>query len=375
MIKVLQIGMSSNIGGIETYLMQQFRNIDKTEIMYDFLNINNGIMAFDDEIKKLGGNVYNVVPRRCNAIIHYYQVSRLIYKNRNVYHAVTLNALGLTYIFPLIIAALVGIPIRVMHSHNGGYGRKNGKLRRMLILFNKIISKFVVNKYIACSELAGKWMFDNNRFEVLHNVVDLDKYRYNELNRKTIRKELQINDEDILIAHIGRFAYQKNQKFLIDVMHELIKEEPTAVLLLIGSWDGPDGMEVFNEVKDAIERYGLEVNVKLLGLRKDIDIMASAFDCFCLPSRFEGLPVTAIEMQSVGVPCVLSDTITKEVKISSQVEFLSLNNCKIWAEKILEFAKKEKNNNRDKLIGNGYSKENSILEVRKLYGLLDKKAY
>lgn len=336
MIKVLQIGMTRNIGGLETYLMQQFNHLDYNKVKYDFVNITGEYdIAFSDEIKSKGSKIYNVISRHSNPLLHYYQWIKILFENKGKYAAIVLNSNSLEYVFPIFIAKIFKIPVRIMHSHNTSWEHKIGFGRKCLLKINRILLNFSVTDYWACSKAAGIWMFGENKsFRIVHNAIEVQKYKYNSVKRNEIRKILKLKGKYV-VGHVGRFTYQKNHDFLIDIFKEVSDIEPNAVLLLVG--DAVGDLSYINNIKDKVKKLKIEDKVKFLGMRKDVPEIMQAMDCFVLPSHFEGLPLVGIEAQAAGLKCFFSDVITEEVGITNLSQFISLkDSAKKWAKKIIE---------------------------------------
>lgn len=367
-IRVLQIGMTKNIGGLETYLMQQFDHLDKTKVMYDFVNITSeDEIVFKDKILQAGGRIYGVRSRHSNPIRHYWQWIRLLHHIAKNYKAIVLNSNSITYVFPIFIARFFGIPMRVMHSHNSGFEQKIGLAKRLIIAMNRILLKWGATDYFACSKLAGEWMFGkDSHFTVIPNAIDCAKYRFNENVRNQVRQSLGIEDQ-FVIGHVGRFTYQKNHSFLLDIFHEIHKQNSHSVLLLVG--DAVEDMSFYRAAKEKVKQYHLEDCVQFLGMRNDVPQLMQAMDCFVLPSKFEGLPVVGIEAQAAGLPCFFADTITREVGITELVYFFSIqNNEKQWAEIIVGTCKNGKRKNMEKEISNaGYDIQSEIRKIENFY--------
>ena len=357
-IRVLQIGMHDNLGGVENFIMNYYRNIDRKVIQFDFINIYDKI-CYEKEIKQLGGKIYNISNAKKNPFKYYKQLKKILTKNK--YEIIHINLLSFANILPILAAKRVGVPNIILHSHNGGVPK--GKLRKVL---NKINQKFILKnkkfKLWACSELAGKWMFGENTFRVIDNAIDTKKFEFNEEKRKNKRKELKINN-NFVIGHVGRFQEQKNHEFLIDVFSEIYKKRHDAVLLLIGVG------ELQDKIQKKINQMHLEKNVKMLGAIKDIADYYQTMDIFLLPSLFEGFPIVAIEAQCAGLLCVLSKNITKEAKILSSTNFISLDETKEqWAQKILKLYE---NYNRNSILNKNeierYNIKNKAKELQELY--------
>lgn len=333
-VRVLQIGMTKNIGGLETYLMQQFDHLDKTKVTYDFVNITSeDEIVFKDKILQAGSHIYGVRSRHSNPIRHYWQWIILLHRIAKNYKAIVLNSNSITYVFPIFIARFFGIPMRIMHSHNSGFEQRIGFAKKVIMKMNRFLLKWGATDYFACSQLAGKWMFgEKTPFTVIPNAIDCSKFCFDSEIRNETRKSLNIEDK-FVVGHVGRFTYQKNHGFLIDVFNEIHKINPKAVLLLIG--DAVGNMSYYEKAKQKVQQYGLTGCVQFLGMRNDVPLLMQAMDCFILPSRFEGLPVVGIEAQAAGLPCFFSDTITREVGLTELAHFVSLkDSSEDWAKKI-----------------------------------------
>lgn len=349
-IHVLQIGMTKNVGGLETYLMQQFRHLDKSKITYDFVNITaEDDIVFKQEILEAGSHVYGVMSRHSNPIRHYWQWLKLLHKIGKNYKVIVLNSNGMTYVFPLVAARLFRIPMRVIHSHNSGFEQKIGLARKAIIVMNKILLKWGATDYFACSKIAGEWMFgENTKFTIIPNAIDINQFKFNQEVRDNKRKELNIPSDYVVIGHVGRFTYQKNHAFLIDIFYKLLKVCPNAKLLLIG-----DGPYLFN-IKRSVSELRIEDSVFFLGRRNDVPQLLQAMDCFVLPSRFEGLPIVGVEAQAAGVPCIVSDAITRELNINGLVRFVSLRDKDKWVNSIMAYHGFTKRDQLEKLRNAGY---------------------
>lgn len=370
-VYVLQIGMTKNIGGLETYLMQQFEHINNNIVRYDFVNITGEYdIVFSDKIKQSGSNIYNICSRHKNPILHYWQWMKLLKKHKGKYKVIVLNANSLEYVFPLFMAKIFGISIRIIHSHNAGFEKKIGLVRKILIAFNKFLLKFSATYYFACSQKAGEWMFGKKKkFIIVHNAIDVEKYKYDLQIRQKKRKELEIKDK-FVIGHIGRFVYQKNHEFLIDVFNKIHEMLPEVELLLIG--DAVENKIYLNEAKQKVKDLGLEKKVKFLGMRKDVSELMQVMDCFVLPSRFEGLPLVGVEAQAAGLPCFFSDTITKEIQITNLVKFISLQeSTKLWAEEIIKSKNFVRKNTSEEIIKNGYDINFEISKIERFYNKIN----
>ena len=200
---------------------------------------------------------------------------------------------------------------------------------------------------MACSNTSAVWMFGKKAFstKVLNNSIDTRRFTYDESIRKLYRKKFDIEDK-FVIGHVGRFDKDKNQKYLVEIFNQVYKKRDNSCLILVG-----DGI-LKSEIEFKVNELGLKSAVIFTGVRSDIPDLLQSFDCFVFPSIFEGLPVTVIEAQASGLKCILSDTITTEVRITELVEFMSLKRSpEDWADKILEYS-------------NGYKRIDTSSQIR-----------
>ena len=367
-LRVLQVGMTRNLGGIETYLIEQFRHLDKSKIDYDFVNITGEYsICYEDEILASGSKIFKVVSRHKNPLLHYWQWFNILLQNKGVYDVIVLNTNSLEYVFPLVLGKVFGIPVRVIHSHNSGFENKQGLARRLLVGMNKKLLAWSANLRFACSQFAGKWMFQDNPYHVIYNAIDIHKYDANSIDREETREALGLHTE-LTLLHVGRFSYQKNHSFLLDIFKEVHAIQPNSVLLLVG--DTTEESEFLTEVKRKIKDYGLENSVRLLGRRDDVNKIMQAADVLVMPSFFEGLTVVGIEAQASDLPLLLSDTVTKELGLLPSTQFISLEaGPTVWAEAVLNSKQHNRQSRYEELKAAGYDIENETERVEKL--LLD----
>ena len=364
-IRVLIIGMHDKIGGVETFLMNYYRNMDRNKIQFDFISIYDKL-CFEDEIQQLGGKVYKICSEKRNPIKYYRQLNKIIEDNQ--YRIVHINMLSLANILPIIVSKSRKVKHIIVHSHNSN--TPSGILRKILNYINKPFLHFATD-FFACSELAAQWMFGKrilkkHNCKIINNAIELDKYKFNEDLRSNIRKKLNIENK-FVIGHVGRFSYQKNHEFLIDVFYEVQKEEKNAILLLIGEG------ELEEEIQKKVKRLGIESNVIFLGTTDRVQDYLQAMDLFILPSRFEGLPVVGIEAQASGTKCIFSKNITSEVKVTNNVEFIGLNeNIEKWKEEILKNKEKYKKDIDSNEIFEKYEIKKTSKELTDIYMKMQK---
>jgi len=236
-------------------------------------------------------------------------------------------------VFWLKEAKKVGIPVRITHSHStAGKGETKRNLMKYAL---RPFAKMYPNQYCACSHYAGQWLFGNKfyasgKVNLVRNAIDTNAFAYNEADRAAARAELGIG-EQLVVGHVGRFMWQKNHEFLIEIFAELHKLHPSSTLLFVG--DGPRREEMKRMVADK----GLAKNVLFVGIRRDIPRLMQAMDAFVLPSRYEGLGIVAVEAQSAGLPCYLSKEVPIEAVLTNQCKSLSLEDSPgVWARQIID---------------------------------------
>lgn len=334
MIRILQVIAGMNAGGMETMIMNYYRNIDRNKIQFDFLITAKEKCFYEDEINKLGGNIYRITARNINLLKNRKELKEFFKKNK--YEIVEFHQ-GITYYYPLKMAKKYGVKTRIIHNH----GIDRVFLKKYKI-YNEIFAKRRISglatNYFSCSEEVNDQLFSNkilknNNIEIVPNAIDIEKYRYNYTVREKIRKELNIEENTKVYGHIGTFTYPKNHKFLIEIFANISQKEKKSKLILIGNG------ALKSDIKREVEEKGLQEKVTFLGTRKDIDKLLSAIDCFLFPSIFEGIPLTLIEAQSNGVPVIMSDTISEKVLINSNCKRISLEDKEKWIEESIKIKK------------------------------------
>lgn len=319
MKKILVIGLSDNIGGIETFFHTYYKNMDKKVLHFDFATVCKTI-AFSNEYKKNGSTIFEL-PNFMKHPIRYYQTLRKIMRE-NSYDIVHINMLSAANILPIKAAKKEGIKKIIVHSHNSDTPK--GFLRKVLDKINSHTLKDDGLIKLACGKKAGEWLFGKKtKFTIVNNAIDINKFKYSEKNRHEIRAKYKIKNSEILLGNVGRLCEQKNQSFLINTLRSLDKKYK---LMIIGSGDKE------TELKKQINNYSLCERVIFVENTAEIEKFYSAFDIFVFPSLFEGVPVAPIEAQANGLKTIVSNNVTHEIDLNNCV-FLSLNN-EIWYDEI-----------------------------------------
>lgn len=308
-IRVAQMMTEMNYGGVEMVVMNYYRHIDRKKIQFDFFVLEGSEIPQREEIESMGGRIY-VVPHYKHLVQYEKTLIRLFKENRyKIVHS-HMNSLS---VFSLRAAKKAGVPVRIAHNHStAGKGEyKKNIIKYMLRHFAKVYP----TELFACSHLAGDWLYGKNaNYTVFNNAIELDKFAYNEQVREKIRKQYHIENKYVL-GHVGRFCYQKNHDFLIDIFEKVHEKEKDAVLLLIGEG------ELEEQIKAKVHRLGLDESVIFAGACNNVNEMYQAMDVFVFPSRYEGLGMVAIEAQAASLPVICSTNVPNEAKILEDTLF------------------------------------------------------
>lgn len=331
--RLLCIVGSMNAGGAETFLMKIYREIDKSKYQMDFAVADANEGFYDKEIISMGGKIHHITPKSKGVFENFGDIRRLV--RREGYKYVLRTSQHSLSALELLAAKLGGAKVRVFRSSNSNTttGSKKQLLLHNLCMF---MPRFFANVRIAPSTEAAEYMFGKGCIEsgnalLVNNGVDTSVYKYSEIGKTKTRHELGIDIQNFVVGHIGRFNQQKNHKFLVDVFKEIRMINSKAILLLVGTG------ELQDSIKQEVVQLGLKDCVVFAGVREDIPEILSAMDVFVFPSLYEGMPNTVIEAQATGLPCIISDTITKEANITRLVEYVSLEKSpREWAEMALK---------------------------------------
>lgn len=330
-IKILYFVDRLDIGGIQTFIFDIIKNL-QPKFQIDVLTLDDGkVYEYVDLFKKSGINVYKLDNIWINSPIDYikYQKAATKFFKENKYDIVHLHASSKNYLL-MKIAKKSGISVRIAHSHSLGF-QTNSKFKKLIgELFKNKLIKYSTH-FFACSDLAGKWLFDKKQFTVINNGIKLERFTFDEKIRNDLRGELMVKNDELLLGHVGRFTTQKNHSYLIHVFAEIVKQNKKAKLILLGSG------ELEDNIKSLVKKLNLDEKVIFAGFKTNANEYFQAIDAFILPSQIEGLGIVLIEAQAAGIPCFASkDSIPKEAKITDLVQFISLNEKpKVWAEAIL----------------------------------------
>lgn len=364
-IRILQIVPSMRAAGIENFIMNLYRHIDRKKVQFDFVVHTKKREIYDDEIECLGGKIYRLTYKDDKNFLKYAKDLKRFFREHPEYKIIHGNMQSMMPVY-LRIAKKSGVPVRIAHAHNSSYEKSvKGFILHILSRF----AKYEATDRFACSKEAAQYLFGNRSFVFIPNAIDVNRFKFDQKKRNEIRRKLGIKDENILIGNIGRFDAQKNHKRIIEIFYDMSKNNNKLYLCLLG-----DG-RLKNEIESLVSKLGLKKKVKFVGIQENTQDYLSAMDVFLFPSLYEGLPVTGIEAQTSGLSCIMSDSITKEVDITGQVKFLSLNDSDIlWGETLFGALRElDKREMSYKIVADtDFNIERSAKRMEKLYNGLQK---
>ena len=343
MKKILLFIDNLEVGGIQTFILNMVKSFDEN-YKFDLLLLDDKKSnKLEEAYEKNGIKIFKLNKiwiKKPFDYVRYYKSINNFFKDNHDYDVIHLNSSSKNY--PVLkFAKKYGIRVRIAHSHNTGFQTKNWLKIFIGNIFKKKLMKYATD-LVACSDLAAIWLFGKKKYfqnevTIVKNGINLELFRYNPDVRRQVRQQYNL-DEKYVICNVGRFVNQKNHKFILDIFKEIHIKNNSAVLLLIG--EGPLMEDIINYSK----LLGINEFILFLGYKCNVSDFLQASDIFLMPSLYEGFPVTSIEAQASGLPCVFSDTITEHAKIIDNSKFLSLNSTPLeWANTCLSI----KNNQRD----------------------------
>ena len=342
-IRVLEVIGGMNRGGAESMIMNLYRNVDKSKVQFDFLVHIKDKGLYDDEIESMGGRIYHMTRFKGYNSWAYYKNCCKFFEKHPEYKVVH-GHIGSCAAFYLKAAKKYGA-FTIAHSHSAA--SKAHKAHNAHDFFYRIFSyptRYVADQLFGCSTEAGisrygKKAVKSKKYRNFCNAIDLDQFVYSTATREKKRKEFNISDDKLVIAQIGRLTPQKNPPMIYAIFKDIVNADPHAICLWVGTG------EEENEYREKINNEGYSDKIVMTGVRSDVPDILQAVDCFLFPSLWEGLPVSVIEAQAAGLPCVIADTISKETEVSDLIEWHSLNESpSLWAERCITLG----TNNREK---------------------------
>ena len=376
-IKVLYLTYSLNAGGIEALCVNIIKRINKDKFQIDFVTVKakNQKQFYDDIVRQCGSKIYAVGDVGKGPIRKYFTTRRdirYIIKNGE-YDVVHVHWGHFDRIPDEFAAKLYGVKKIIIHSHSGGLESSVPFYRTRTILQKclKHLYPYLATDFFTCSDKASEWAFPKslikeNRVVQINNGVDVDVFSYSDELREKYRKKLQLNDE-FVVGHVGRFTEVKNHTFILDVFYEIHRIEPNSKLLLIGN--GP----LSNDIRNKISSLNLNDNVIMFGNSTEVFGMMAAMDIFLFPSIYEGLPVSGIEAQAMGLKVFASENISKDVIITNNWITKSLHDtAENWAHDIISQGRNyPRMNMRNDIEKAGFSIEKTVKYLEEVYSCND----
>lgn len=343
------------IGGLAGVVMNYYRNINKGSLQIDIASTNEAPTELTDELINYKSH-YFCLGKRTHVLSYFYRLNKLC-KGYDVIHV---NGNSATTVIELLAAKLAGVKKRINHNHTSIPDHKTTS-----DILYPLFKRFVTDR-VACSDLAGDWLYGKGNFLILRNAVDVEKYRFDADKRALFRKEFGISDDCTVIGHLGKIYKPKNHPYLVKIFNEYHKLNPNSKLFLVG-----DGVMRL-EVEALVDELNLRDHVIFAGLRTDVPDMLQVMDYFVFPSIWEGMPLSVLEALSSGLTCVISDHITKDVMIGPHISSLSIEEQPgVWAKHIYGHTLPDRRESCDesaKLITEaGYNIKVEAKELLKLY--------
>lgn len=369
MERILQVMGGMNRRGAETFIMNVYRKIDHSKLQFDFLVYDKARQDYEDEIESLGGRVIHMPCHAGLKAALSVGLFRKIIRKYGPYRAVHIQTL-LNSVWPLIaVKSEAPETLRIVHSHNTGNTVSSGFIKRIYERFARMMIRRDTQIILACGQEAGEYLF-GDRFRqqglVVNNGIDLDYHIAKDYNAvKAIRREFGL-EGSLVIGSVARFNPVKNHVRMINIASELRKLGIGFKMLFVGN--GSDEKMLREKVNDA----GLSDSIIFTGLRSDIRDLMATFDVFLMTSHFEGNPVTLVEAQAAGTPCVISDIITDSVDMGlGLISKCSLEfSDEIWAKTILRASAVRQEDTaeiRRQFTVHGYDSEAAARQLTNLY--------
>ena len=359
MIRILHSVSNMDRGGIETMLMNFYRHVDRDKVQFDFICNKPKPGDYDEEIRALGGRIF--VSPGFKSYRRYLAFMTDLLREHPEYKIIHTHN-GALMLYALESAKQNKLPIRIAHAHATAVpAGKTAFFKKML----RPLIKYAATDYWGCGDAAGKFYFSEKRWnkknELIHNAIEPKNFEYNDAVRKEIREQYGFGDK-FIVGHVGRLSVEKNQKKLVDVFAEIHKMNPETHLVMIGTG------YLEEPLKQQVKELGIEDAVTFTGVLTNVNDWYSVFDVFVMTSPREGLPVVAVEAQASDLPCVLTDTITREGEITDNVRYVGLNDSsEVWAKTILDIKPHQRVSRMAELQKAGYDIETEAKRMQELY--------
>lgn len=360
-IKVLEVAASLKIGGAEKVARDIAFYADAEQYEFHYIVFGDEVGAFEPELLEKGCQIFHLKPPSQSYFGYLLTLRKLIEENRyDVVHAHNMFNCGLT----MLAAANMGVSVRIAHAHSA-LNNGNGRIKQVYERTMRYLILHCATDLVACGIAAGNRLFGAKAFEqrgtLILNGIDIPAFAYDEEKREAIRSKFNLKGKFVL-GHVGHLAKVKNQSFLLDLMPYVLAKQPDAILLLLG--EGEDRVKL--ETK--ICRMHLENQVIMTGNVSNVSDYLSAMDVFVFPSLYEGLPLSILEVQANGLPCVISDGVPKDVFLTDLIHPLSLNEPKQqWTDAIFTVRRKDAVHYNQQLQGSDFSVETAMGKICRIY--------
>ncbi|WP_099106211.1 glycosyltransferase [Neolewinella marina] len=319
-----------NRAGVETMIMNLYRCMDRSRLLFDFLYFSNDQFDYDEEIRQLGGRIHRL--REPKNLLDRLKLSKSFLTSHHQYSAIHVHDLYHSGLY-LLAAWMSGTKIRVMHAH---VTRPNLRLSPLARLYQGLtigLARRLATGRIACGRAAGQFLYGNSTpFTVMKNGIALQEFEPPPLHRKSeIRKSIGVSDTATLLCQVGRLEQQKNPLYSLEVLHSLRLQGKEVMLIYAG--EGRLRPAIIERARE----LGLTGHVRLLGSRQDTPDLMFASDHLLLPSYYEGFPLVIVESQAMGLSSIVSDRVSPEIDLNlGLVRFIGLESPARWASTILE---------------------------------------
>lgn len=360
MKKVLIICAGLRFGGVERFSANICKYAPKEKFVFFYLLFDGLGDTYSAEILENGGKVISI-PSPVNGYLQYIKnLRKLIAQCQfDIVHSHTQFNSGIN----VWVAKKLGVKIRISHSHTTMH---EGEVSFIQKLYERIMRKMILTystHYCACGVDAGKWLYGERSFTVINNGINTESYKYSDENRKRIRQSYGLKDTDFVIGHSGTLSKLKNQEFLIRIMSEIIKCQPSAKLICLGTSNDTYRDYLFQVSKEC----GVQNNVLIPGAVINVDEHLSAFDVFVFPSLREGTPIALLEAQANGLPCIISKSVPQDAVVTDLVTRVSLDDKKAWIDSIVTAKRYSSNRYYEVMKLKGYDIQDTLNPLYKIY--------
>lgn len=363
-IRVLHVIGIMNRGGAETMIMNLYRHIDRSKVQFDFVENSSEPAIFDEEIISLGGRIYRCPHYNGKNHFTYVKWWNEFFQAHSKEYPIVHGHLGSTAAIYLAIAKKYGV-YTIAHSHNT---RTCINLNEVVYAIYAFPTRYIADQLFSCSRAAGISRYGKRRggnkeqCQIVNNAIPTEMFSFLAERRKLVRNQLGL-EKRLVVGHIGRFNPQKNHPFLLAIFAALLKKEPNAVLLLVG------GGEDMPKMQAKVRELGIADHVRFMGVRSDVADLMQAMDVFAFPSLYEGLPVTMVEVQASGLPCIISDKVPPEcILTEGLVDVMPLSaGAEAWADAILEKRNTPRTDHSAEIAAHGFDITTEAVKLQEFY--------